>query len=451
MTARINAGPGVLASVALVAVVLAVASWQVPWLALGAASAAALLALTLARADLLLLVLTAALPWEGLLAFPTETVTVVKLLGLLLFVAFVVRAAGGQESLRFPPTLIPVLALGLLVGVSLMFSPDPNAGVSKTLRYVLFITFFFLIVQLVRDRRAVIRAVRVITISATVAAAVGVVSFLSGDQKRATGPISDPNDFAYLIASVLPLAAFLFAQERSRRPLWALASIVLVSGMLATLSRGAIVGLGALAVWAIVTRRVRIGGLTAGILGAGLALLLAFSFYGPLIQEGLDGKGKVASSNISSRQFYWTAALRMAAERPLTGVGPQRFGDESDDSLPAQPPGAEDQDLVVHNSYLEILAESGVLALLAFLAFLGGTWRLLGRARRDSQSRGDTEGARLTTAMQGTLVVAIVSGLFLSEQLTTPFWLIGALATAVGGTDLVARRRARAGSRLVTT
>jgi hypothetical protein len=35
--------------------------------------------------------------------------------------------------------------------------------------------------------------------------------------------------------------------------------------------------------------------------------------------------------------------------------------------------------------------------------------------------------------MQGALLVAIVSGSFLSQQLSTPFWLFGALATVVAG------------------
>lgn len=454
MTARLVAGPGVAVPAALAAIALAVVSWQAPLAALGAAGAAALVAVTLARADLLLLVLTAALPWEGLLAFPTETVTVVKLLGLLLFVAFVVRAAGQKETLRFPSTLLPVIALGILVGLSLVFSPDPAEGVAKTLRYLLFIMFFFLIVQLVRDRRAVLRAMRVITVSATVAAVVALVDWLQGEAgTRAGGPISDPNDFAYLLASVLPLAAFLFAQERGRRWLWGLSAIMLTGGMLATLSRGAIVGVAALAVWAIATRRIPLGGLTAGLATTGVAVLIVFAFFGPLIEERIAAKGRVASANVESRQVYWKSALGMAAERPLTGVGPDRFGDESDDSLPAGPAqagGAGDQELVVHNSYLEILAENGVLAMIAFVAFLGGTWRLLGRARRISEAEVDVEGSRLATALQATLIVAIVSGMFLSEQLTVPFWLIGALATAVGGSELLARRPVLPSRHLVT-
>ena len=43
--------------------------------------------------------------------------------------------------------------------------------------------------------------------------------------------------------------------------------------------------------------------------------------------------------------------------------------------------------------------------------------------------------------MQASLLVAIVAGAFLSEQFTTPFWMIGALATVVAGVPQARRAR----------
>jgi hypothetical protein len=57
---------------------------------------------------------------------------------------------------------------------------------------------------------------------------------------------------------------------------------------------------------------------------------------------------------------------------------------------------------------------------------------MLQRAYRRSRDLGDRDGARLATAIQASLLIAIVSGSFLSEQLTVPFWLFGALAVSVG-------------------
>ena len=89
-------------------------------------------------------------------------------------------------------------------------------------------------------------------------------------------------------------------------------------------------------------------------------VVLAFAFWGPLIDERAAGEGHGGHANVQSRQALWRGALRMAADRPLTGVGPGWFWIASpayvtDEVLVLEEP-------VVHNSYLEVLAELGVPA-----------------------------------------------------------------------------------------
>jgi O-antigen ligase len=119
----------------------------------------------------------------------------------------------------------------------------------------------------------------------------------------------------------------------------------------------------------------------------------------------------------------------MAADRPLLGVGPGRFGVESRNYVRNDPLNIEDP--VVHNAYLEVLAEGGVPTLLAFLAFIGGSWALTSRARRQFLVVDDTDGLRVTAAVQASLVVAIVSANFLSVQTSVPLWLLGGLAAVL--------------------
>ena len=119
-----------------------------PLYALAGVGVVILLLLAVLRVEALLLVLAAALPWEGLLAYPTESVSVVKILGVLLFGAWLVRALARSEPLRVSPALAWAAALGLAVGLSVLFAPDPAESVFDALRYALFITFFFLVLQL---------------------------------------------------------------------------------------------------------------------------------------------------------------------------------------------------------------------------------------------------------------------------------------------------------------
>jgi putative inorganic carbon (HCO3(-)) transporter len=405
---------------------------RAPLLTLGAAAATALLAFVVLQVEIVLLVLVAALPWEGLLEYPTATISAVKILGLLIVTAYVFRTLRAGEVIRFPPTVLPVLLLGILIGLSLLASPDQADGVSKAMRYALFITFFFLVTQLAATVDAATRVIRVIVLSGAVAAAWGVFAFISGAEARAGGPIEDPNDFAFLMATLIPLCFYLFVQERRMRWLWGIAGVLLIAAVLATLSRGALVGLAALFVWAVVTRRIPLTGVAAALVTLISVLALAFTFWGPLINDRIERKGNIAGKNVESRQAYWSAALSMSADNPWLGVGPGRFGEESGDYIRENPIVIPNP--VVHNSYLEILAENGILALMCFLAFLAVTWRLLTGAYRRAKDEGDVRRTRLATALQATMVVVLVSSAFLSAQVQIPFWLIGGLATAVAVT-----------------
>ena len=49
--------------------------------------------------------MVAAFPWDDMLGFPTETVSMIKLLGALLLIGYFLRALSRDEDVRLPPTL----------------------------------------------------------------------------------------------------------------------------------------------------------------------------------------------------------------------------------------------------------------------------------------------------------------------------------------------------------
>jgi O-antigen ligase len=422
-------GRGIVVPATIVAAAVAYTSSTAPLAAVAALAAVVVLVLVLTYPFGMLLLLVAALPWEGLLGYPSETVSVVKLLGALLLVSFLITTLMTRQPLVLPRTGLAVGVFVLLVAVSLIVSPDPAAGTTKLLSYALYAGFFFLITQLLDDRARVLSVLRVLSLSIGAAAVWGLVLFLRGDVDRASGPITNPVDFGYLLAAFLPIVVFLMLEDRQRRWFWLACVPFILAATLATLSRGALVGLGALVVWGIATRRIKLGHLVASGLAVVAIIGVGLLFWGPLIKERLQQKQTVAKENVDSRKALWRGAVLMAMDNPLTGVGPNRYGPESVDYVRDNPIVIRNP--VAHNAYLEILAEDGPFALAAFLAFLGGSWVILSRKGRASERAGDRDGARLATALQASFLVAIVGALFLSEQLTVPFWMIGALAVAV--------------------
>jgi putative inorganic carbon (HCO3(-)) transporter len=143
-----------------------------------------------------------------------------------------------------------------------------------------------------------------------------------------------------------------------------------------------------------------------------------------------------ADQNVASREVFWQAAWHMALDHPVVGVGPDRFGVESEHYVRNDPIVLHDP--AVHNSYLEILAEDGPFALALFLCLLASTWRALRTVRRKAIETGDLVNRRLTDALMASFVWTAVAMIFVSKELSIPIWLIGGLA----GSLALSRREA---------
>jgi O-antigen ligase len=397
-----------------------------PKIAVAVIGGAAIAILVFVGAEILLLGVVAVEPWSGALAFPTHTVTIPKILGVLAVGSWCLAAATGRAPLRYAPQIGWGFAFLLVVVLSLMLSPDPGTGVGKTVSYALYVTIMALVVQNFTGRAKAERCLAVYAGSAAIAAVAGLVRFVTGAAHLASGPISDPNSFAMFLAGAIPLALFFAFNAQQRRWLWKLAVVVLVASILATLSRGALAGFGAVVLWAVISRRISLPGVLAAAIAIGTVLAFAFLLFQPLIQERLVQKSIIANKNVASREVFWSAAWHMSLDNPVVGVGPDRFGIVSEKYVRNDPIVLNNP--AVHNSYLEILAEDGPFALLLFFCLYGSAWRAMRSLRRKSVETGDLIGRRLADAMMASFVWTAVAMCFVSEQLSIPIWLLAGLA-----------------------
>jgi putative inorganic carbon (hco3(-)) transporter len=419
-----------------------------PWVLL---AAAVLVYLVLARPDLFMLVLIAILPWQGALRFPTHSVTIVKLVGALLFVSVLLATLLRDRRLRLTPAIGWATLLCTVVTLSLLANGLDGTSIAETLRYWTLTLFLFLVVQLIDSREAFLRALRVLAVSAIVGAAWASVQFLDGSVARASGPISDPNDFAYFLAAVLPFVLYLFMTERRRRRLWGVGLACLALGILGSSSRGAFLALALTAAWGILSGRVAPRVLLGGLATVALLAVLALGLSSARTSQNLKVRQNGLSGSVSLRKVYWSAALRMSANHPLLGIGPGRFEAVSPNYVRNTP--KLEHEVAVNNTYLGILSEGGAIALLIFLGFLTATWRQILTAtrradaiedpnwdRRGASQTGGPAQARdnprapenwLRSALLASLVVALTGGAFFSAQLSTPLWLIAAFASAL--------------------
>ncbi|MGY1690878.1 O-antigen ligase family protein [Geodermatophilus sp. SYSU D01105] len=272
-------------------------------------------------------------------------------------------------------------------------------------------------------------------VAGAAAAALGaVVSFAFLGSPRATGPLEDPNDLAYVLTAAVPIV--LLAVRKAARPLaalaWGAVLALLLVGAAATLSRGGILATTAVLVWALAR-----GVVPARFLAAAGALLAALAvpilvLAQDVVQQALDQKEYIAASNVDTRLLRWQAAARMLADNPLLGVGPGGFRSGYVEysgfaELAERTP-------VAHEMYLEVGAELGVIALTLFLggivAAVVATERAVRRRRADGAPDRDTQDLA-ALAVQGSLLAVCVCSVFLSEQYYMPLWAGLAIAAAV--------------------
>lgn len=408
-----------------------------PWILL----AGALLAyLVLARPDLFMLVLIALLPWQGALRFPTHSITIVKLVGGLLFISVLLSTLLRDKRLRFTPVIGWAALLCTVATVSLLASGLSGPSITETLRYWTLTLFLFLVVQLIDNREAFLRALHVLVISTIVGAVWASVQFLDGSVARASGPISDPNDFAYLLAAVLPFVAYLFMTEPRRRWLWGTGLVALALGILGSSSRGAFVALALMALWAILTGRVAAVVVAGALATVALIAVLALGISSAQTSQNLKVRENGLLSSVSLREVYWSAALHMSANHPLLGIGPGRFEAASPGYVRNTP--KLEHEIAVNSTYLGVLSEDGAIALLIFLGLLTAIWRQIltataGRGRLGALPASDASrhprapANWLRSAFLASFIVAIAGAIFFSAQLSTPLWFIAAFASAL--------------------
>ncbi len=246
---------------------------------------------------------------------------------------------------------------------------------------------------------------------------------LSGPRTlTATGPYTDENQFGMLFVVGLPFIYYYglyLKQWFWRCAVWGLIPlgwhVIFLTG-----SRGAMVGLlVTLVVFFLRSKR-------KGLALAALPLFATAYFWqaGDLMKYRFESVNEYQDdTSAAGRLAAWSAALGMIAEHPITGVGPASFGvafpDYNQEMTPRE----------AHNTYLQVTAESGLPAGLAFIAiFVGSFLACVKRPRRDLQQISDPD-ERYVYAMGEACIPALagflVCALFLSlHGLEVIFYLV---------------------------
>ncbi|GAA4694399.1 O-antigen ligase family protein [Nocardioides conyzicola] len=347
-----------------------------------------------------------------------------KGLAILLVLAWVVRRCHGRlHDEPRSPVLVAAMAFVVVLLLATALHNNGAHGVAIVLRYAGFIAVLLVLAEAMRGGLRPERVAQVYVLASAAAAVCGLLTFAVGADRRVGGPIGDPNDFAFFLLPAIALGLAVRGTTRRRWP-WDVATVVVLVAVLGTLSRGALVGLSAMAVVAVVAGVIRLRGavaLAAAVAAAAGLVALAFP---ALVSVSLHQKDFVAQQNISERLQLWTAAADMTAHHPVLGMGPGAFALVHGEYMTSLPDDVNHPLDVAHNTWLELSSELGLLGLLAFVGLLAvafaQAWSVWRRHR-------DPVAAAVCMGLVGTAAAAT----FVTEQYYLPMWLLCALAVGV--------------------
>lgn len=401
-------------------------------LARGPVVALVVMAVVAAGAALILDVNLAALAFVALAPFEgyakSFSGSAVKAFGAVLFAAWLVRALSsrtpGKAARLAHPAVVAAGALLAVLLVSTLIHQNGALGTEVLIRYLSYIAAFVVLVDCMQDRLSPQRVARVYVAACSIAAVFGLIAFFRGNL-RASGPVGDPNDFAFFLVAALPLCLALRHDAR-RRHLYDAAALLIFVAILATLSRGALLGIAAMLVFAGVTHRIS-GRLVISVLVLAGVAVLATSIIAPdKLSSSLHAKNVVAEQNVEERLIRWETAAEMTYDHPLFGLGPAGFRENYDRYIDYRETNLQHPLDVAHEMYLEVSSELGLTGLAALLGVLGFGYRAA-RLR----SLGDDADARLAGGVAVALAGVAVAAIFLTEQYYLPVWLLAALGTAL--------------------
>jgi O-antigen ligase len=286
---------------------------------------------------------------------------------------------------RATPLLAPLLAYVALLALAVAFSYDPRHSL-ESLTELIALSPVALALLYVRGEDRCRLVVHAVIAMGAVFAVYGLVeTALEGAVGLATrphGPFSHYQTFAgvLLLCDLVVISALVY--RRRERRWWHWASALLISlALLLSLTRGAWVALiaGVLALLAVRSPKALLWLLPV----FGLVLWLA---PGPVL-ERVSSIADLEDESNYDRLCMVYSGLRMIEERPLLGIGPDMVGRLYPIYRHPSAPFLERPHL--HNAFLQIAAERGIPALLAFLALLGGAVAVAMRGfRREGGRRG---------------------------------------------------------------
>lgn len=343
---------------------------------------------------------------------------------------FVPAQVGLEGTLTARPReVVWVLLFCVAVLLSVPLAIDPGeAWDTFSGLFLKVVTMFVVFVNVVRTEGRLRLMILLALAAGFVISFSAINSYLSGNFSvegyrveggiRGSGLFGGANDMALYLVTLIPIAVALFCRARNvlLKAGYGALILLMLAGTLVTYSRGGFLGLSAAVLvlaWKL-GRRHRLAVVIALVLCVAAFLALAPQNYGDRLAS-ITSSGPNGEASAMQRRAILSRSILVALQHPLFGVGMGNFHIVSY------------QNLVTHNAYTQVAAETGLTALALYLMFMLTPLKRMREMERETRAVPEERRAYyLAVGLQASLAGYMVSSFFLAVAYGwTVYYLVG--------------------------
>lgn len=345
-----------------------------------------------------------------------------------------------QASKRPPAAaMYPMAAFSVCVLLSMAYAFSPAVAVEQWVSFFSWIFVVLLLTSVVSTRtRLFLFLVVYFLVNLKMAQhgfrswALGGFGFSGWGVSGSPGWFSNSGEFSMEMVVFLPLllayiATFRHDWSRWIRVFFYFFAIMVIGSIIASSSRGGIIGLIVLGVWCLAYSRQRIKALVA----VALVAALVYMVMPPEFKARFETAGEDETS--ISRMMYWEYGKTAIRDNPVIGIGFKNWTTWIAAKHPewVEAIGGRNRLEVIHNTYLEVATELGLLGTAVYFAILLQIFITNHRSARMAHMRNDRFLAATAVGLNGSLIGYIVPSFFMSVLYYPYIWILLALTVCV--------------------
>ncbi|NQT25575.1 O-antigen ligase family protein [candidate division KSB1 bacterium] len=383
---------------------------------------------------------------------------IVSLNGLVVFILYLIyffETYHKRESNLhfFTTTVLCLLGLAMMATISLTSAPNRTLGLFELLELVKMISIFIYVKYAITHEIEFKFILKILLVGIVLQGAIGILQFVTGsslnltmlggqadasmqiasheNMSRIGGTLGGPNSFAWYLDFILPIPLAIILLGRGKRNL-SLNLIALCIGCIVlfmTLSRGGWLGMlfsSFIVLSYLITKLTpmkRFYTIIIMILLACIAFILMLGMTNPVRDRFLAEDGGSAYVRIPLMQV----AVNIIKHHPMTGVGLNNYTlvhhnyDNTDGRVSTYFP------YPVHNIFLQLGAEVGVIGLMFFIVFLICIlYQAIGLIRANN-SLTTAVALGLLVSLMGGMIQAQVENATIGSANLLPLWMLSGL------------------------